>query len=149
MIPECVFASKRMASSFRRVPPRAFQLLMGGQKLDWGGIAYTRLYGDPASLVGVWDADATDDQVHFRSNGSVTFHGGPGDEYFGTYEISPTNTQITYFELRSILRVTGTLLEFDPPYDPNFTRGYTVYGDVWTLKDPITDATLAEYERVA
>lgn len=129
-------------------PAAPFTFVDAGQAFEWGGLRHSLKLGTPNNLVGVWDADAGGEEIHFRADGSATIHWSSTEEYFGNYELQNGDTELWYEEFRSVISTTGSIITFDPPYAQNQQYLYSVSATNWDLTDPATGNLVVEYEKV-
>jgi len=83
--------------------------------LLWHVTVYTRVYGVPGSLVGVWWSEVQQEEISIRDNNTYSSYGVDGDVYTGTY--SATETQIFTTSLYALLRFDGIHMTWVIPYD--------------------------------
>jgi len=133
---------------FAAFPAQPISYQASGTKLNWGGVLYTKLYGTPGTLPGIWTGDSDGDELNFRADGTVTIHAAATEEYFGNYELQNSGNALWYEEFRSTITITGARITFDPPYATNQPYDYAVAGEFWTLYDVTTAAIVFEYEKL-
>lgn len=134
---------------FVAFPAQSIAFEDGGTKLVWGGTPYTKLYGTPGEIVGVWVAASGSEEWNFRADGTVTGHISATEEYFGNYELRDGNSKLWYEEFRSLVASVGARIEFDPPYAPDVSYDFSLVGPIWTLFDIATGAIVFEYEQLS
>lgn len=114
-----------------------YQLIESGMTLVYGGVRYSRLYGDTNSLIGVWllESDPTE-EWNLRSDGSYTYHFS-GFEYFGeyTFDTKKMNTK----ELRAIMSESAGTLTFDPPYALSVSGTWSIVDSKLAISFPSGD----------
>ena len=107
------------------------------------GTRYTRQFGDPGSLPGVWllESDPTV-EWNLRSDGTYTYH-WPGFESFGEYTLDATT--MSTGEMRAILNESSGMLTFDPPYALSISGTWSITEPELTVSFPSGDVV---YTRV-
>ena len=106
----------------------AYSLIESGTVFVHSGTRYTRLYGPPTGVVGVWQLeDDPTDEWNIRSDGTYTYH-GIGFETYGEYTNNATT--MSTGEFRSALFELGGNLTFDPPYAASELGP-------WSLTEPV------------
>lgn len=119
-----------------------YELIDSGMTLVFSGTRYSRRYGSPDGLPGVWflEGDSTE-EWNLRNDGSYTYH-WPGYEYFGEYTFDEGS--ISTAEMRAVLSESSGTLIFDPPYSTNESGQ-------WSINEPVLaivfSSVVVEYTR--
>lgn len=100
-----------------------YQLLDSGMRLDWGGMLFDRLSGDPAQVAGHWLSVAGDEDVLLRADGTYTWHTvGELPDAVGTWAIS--GSKIDSAELRADCSTSGSEITFDAVYSGTYVGDF-------------------------
>lgn len=100
--------------------------LVDPNTLEWptGRTTYTRVYGSPGELVGVWFEDEYQEEITLRADGSFSTYWHSGEQYAGTY--SANDTHISTTELYSLITVDADYIVFQPAYAPPSGGAYVI-----------------------
>lgn len=104
-----------------------YSLMDSGKILIKNGTRFSRLFGSPDELPGVWQLESNPtEELNLREDGTYTYH-WPGAEYFGEY--SYNHNSLATWEMRAVVRESSGIVTFDPPYAPSVSGA-------WSLVEP-------------
>ena len=109
-----------------------FSLTSGGQRLDWGGMLFDRLSGDPAEVSGHWLSTGQDEDVLMRTDGTYVWHvANSFPDALGEWAVA--GNRIDSAELRASITTSGSEISFDAVFGGTSTGTYALGNGDQTL----------------